>query len=93
MLLQLVEAGRAGQLERDISSIGKFRWADMVKNEQEIALDAMGTQGLGWEGAGFDENQLQRTRKWLTTRSDSIWGGTNEIQKNVIAKRVLGLPE
>ena len=87
------EAGRAGQLERDISSIGKFRWADMIKNEQDIAMDAMGTQGLGWEGDGFDANQLQRTRKWLTTRSDSIWGGTNEIQKNVIAKRVLRIPE
>ena len=87
------EAGRAGQLERDISSIGKFRWADMIKNEQDIAIDALGTQGLGWEGDGFEKNQLDRTRKWLTTRSDSIWGGTNEIQKNVIAKRVLNLPE
>jgi len=87
------EAGRAGQLERDVTSIGKFRWADMIKNEQDIAIDALGTQGLGWEGAGFEQNQLERTRKWLTTRSDSIWGGTNEIQKNVLAKRVLGLPE
>lgn len=87
------EAGRAGQLDRDISSIGKFRWADMIKNEQDIAIDALGTQGLGWEGEGFEPNQLERTRKWLTTRSDSIWGGTNEIQKNVLAKRVLQLPE
>ncbi len=87
------EEARAGQVNRDISSIGKFRWANMVKNEQDIAMDAAGTQSLGWEGPGFEANELERTRKWLATRSDSIWGGTNEIQLNIIAKRVLGLPE
>jgi len=87
------EEARAGQKNRDIGSLGKFRWANMVKNEQDIALEAAGSQGLGWEGPGFEKAQLERTRKWLTTRSDSIWGGTNEIQLNVIAKRVLGLPE
>ena len=87
------EEARAGQKNRDIGSLGKFRWANMVKNEQDIALEAAGSQGLGWEGPGFEKAQLERTRKWLTTRSDSIWGGTNEIQLNVIAKHVLGLPE
>ncbi len=87
------EEARSGQKTRDIGSLGKFRWANMVKNEQDIAVDAAGTQGLGWEGPGYESNQLERTKKWLITRADSIWGGTNEIQKNVIAKRVLGLPE
>ena len=65
----------------------------MVKNEQDIAVDAAGSQGLGWDGPGFETAQLERTKKWLITRADSIWGGTNEIQLNVIAKRVLGIPE
>ena len=56
-------------------------------------MAAMGTQGLGWSGPGFEDNQLERTRAWLTTRADSIWGGTNEVQMNVIAKRVLQIPE
>jgi alkylation response protein AidB-like acyl-CoA dehydrogenase len=87
------EEARAGQTTRDVGSIGKYRWANMVKGEQDVALTALGTQGLGWEGPGFDDKQLERTRSWLITRADSIWGGTNEIQLNVIAKRVLQLPE
>lgn len=87
------EEARAGQKGRDIGSLGKFRWANMVKNEQDIAVDAAGSQGLGWDGPGFETAQLERTKKWLITRADSIWGGTNEIQLNVIAKRVLGIPE
>jgi alkylation response protein AidB-like acyl-CoA dehydrogenase len=87
------EEVRAGQVERDIGSLGKFRWANMVKSEQDIAMMAHGTQGLGWDGPGFEGSQLERTRAWLTTRADSIWGGTNEVQLNVIAKRVLRIPE
>jgi acyl-CoA dehydrogenase len=87
------EEARAGQTERDVGSIGKYRWANMVKGEQDIAMSALGAQGLGWEGPGFDDRQLERTRAWLITRADSIWGGTNEVQLNVIAKRVLQIPE
>lgn len=84
---------RAKQTGRDISSLGKYRWANMVKNEQDLVVQAMGTQGLGWAGPGFEETQLERTKALLTTRADSIWGGTNEVQLNVIAKRVLQIPE
>jgi len=87
------EEARAGQTARDIGSLGKYRWANMVKSEQDIAMLAQGTQGLGWAGPGFEDTQLERTRAWLTTRADSIWGGTNEVQLNVIAKRVLKIPE
>jgi alkylation response protein AidB-like acyl-CoA dehydrogenase len=87
------EEARAGQTARDIGSLGKFRWANMVKAEQDIVMTALGTQGLGWKGPGFEPTQLERTRAWLTTRADSIWGGTNEVQLNVIAKRVLKIPE
>ncbi len=65
----------------------------MVKSEQGIAMMAHGKQGLGWDGPGFGGSQLEPTRAWLTTRADSIWGGTNEVQLNVIAKRVLRISE
>jgi alkylation response protein AidB-like acyl-CoA dehydrogenase len=87
------EEARAGQTARDVGSLGKFRWANMVKSEQDIAMLALGTQGLGWDGPGFEDVQLERTRAWLTTRADSIWGGTNEVQLNVIAKRALEISE
>ncbi len=87
------EEARAGQTARDIGSLGKYRWANMVKDEQDIAMLALGTRGLGWAGSGVDGTQRDRTRAWLTTRADSIWGGTNEVQLNVIAKRVLQIPE
>ena len=87
------EEMRAGQSARDIASLGKYRWANMVKDEQDIAMMSMGTQGLGWTGDAFGADRLERTRAWLTTRADSIWGGTNEVQLNVIAKRVLKIPE
>jgi alkylation response protein AidB-like acyl-CoA dehydrogenase len=87
------EEARASQTGRDIGSLGKLRWANMVKSEQDIAMTALGTQGLGWTGPGFEDAELERTRAWLLTRADSIWGGTNEVQMNVIAKRVLQIPE
>jgi len=92
-MARAVAEARAGQVQRDVGSLGKYRWANMVKGEQDIAMLALGTQGLGWSAPGFDAVELERTRAWITTRADSIWGGTNEIQLNVIAKRVLQIPE
>ena len=53
----------------------------------------MGGQGLGWEGEGFANSELEATRNWLNSRAVTIYGGTNEVQMNIIGKRVLGLPD
>ena len=53
----------------------------------------MGTQGVGWTGEGFQTNELDATRDWLKQKSLTIAGGTKEVQLNIIAKRVLGLPD
>jgi alkylation response protein AidB-like acyl-CoA dehydrogenase len=53
----------------------------------------LGTQALGWEGEGFESKELAVTRSWLRSKGNSIEGGTSEVQLNVIAKRVLGLPD
>jgi alkylation response protein AidB-like acyl-CoA dehydrogenase len=52
----------------------------------------MGTRGLG-AGDGFADEELAATRDWLRNKSLTIAGGTKEIQLNIIAKRVLGLPD
>ena len=49
--------------------------------------------GLGWQGEGFDADELDGTRNFLGERAASIYSGSNEIQRNIIAKRVLGLPD
>jgi acyl-CoA dehydrogenase len=87
------EEARAGQTERQIASMSKFYWSELGKREQDIAMQLLGSRGLGWSGEGFEAAELARTRRWLITRADSIWGGTSEIQRNIIAKRVLMLPE
>ena len=53
----------------------------------------MGSQGLGWEGDAFSKDELGATRSWLASKAVTIYGGTNEVQANIIAKRVLGLPD
>ena len=53
----------------------------------------MGTLGIGWTGTGFSEDETETTREWLRQKSLTIAGGTKEVQLNIIAKRVLGLPD
>jgi alkylation response protein AidB-like acyl-CoA dehydrogenase len=59
----------------------------------ELAVEIMGMNGLGWEGEGFSPEELQTTRDFLDGKARSITGGTFEIQRNIIAKRILGLPD
>jgi acyl-CoA dehydrogenase len=87
------EEARVGQVERQIGSMSKFMWSELGKREQDLAMQVLGSRGLGWSGDGFADTELARTRRWLITRADSIWGGTSEIQRNIIAKRVLMIPE
>ncbi len=75
------------------TSIFKLYGTELSKRRKELAVEIAGASGLGWEGPGFEPDELRRTRAWLRSRASSIEGGTSEIQLNVIAKRVLGLPE
>jgi len=53
----------------------------------------MGAQGLGWEGDAFRSDELEAVRGWLSGKAMSIYGGSAEIQNNIISKRILGLPD
>jgi alkylation response protein AidB-like acyl-CoA dehydrogenase len=75
------------------SAMFKYYGTELNKRKFELLLEAAGTQALGWEGEGFAPEELQITRQWLRSKANSIEGGTSEIQLNVIAKRVLGLPD
>jgi alkylation response protein AidB-like acyl-CoA dehydrogenase len=74
------------------TSIIKYAGAELGKERNELLVEAMGLQGLGWEGGeGFSDRELNQTRAWLRSKGNSIEGGTSEINLNVVAKRVLGL--
>jgi len=53
----------------------------------------MGTQGLGWEGDAFTGEEIEAVRGWLGGKAMSIYGGSSEIQLNIVSKRILGLPD
>lgn len=74
-------------------SITKIVGTELKQMRFELGMKVAGTQGLGWEGPGFDDEDLQYTRDWLRSRASTIEGGSSEIQKNIVSKRVLGLPE
>jgi len=75
------------------TSMFKYYATELNERRYELMVRIAGPQGLGWEGEGFEPDDLGLTRAWLRSRGNSIEGGTSEIQLNVIAKRVLGLPD
>jgi len=87
------EQAKAGQQVGHTASILKYGAAKMNQDRHELLIEALGSEALGWEGEGFDENAMKATRGWLRSKGNSIEGGTSEINLNVVAKRVLGLKD
>ncbi len=77
--------------ERGQDNIAKLVWANWHRGLGELAMDVLGADGLTADGAPYDLDAWQRL--FLFTRSDTIYGGSDEIQRNILAERVLGLPK
>jgi len=75
------------------SSIMKYAGAKIAQERTELIVEAMGAKALGWDGEGFDKDELATVRSWLRAKANSIEGGSSEINLNVVSKRVLGLPD
>ncbi len=75
------------------TSIFNYIEAEYVKEQLELQNRIRGTQAFGWEGNSFTAEEIGMCRLNLEAKSISIAGGSNEIQLNIIAKRVLGLPD
>jgi alkylation response protein AidB-like acyl-CoA dehydrogenase len=65
----------------------------LMQERAELTLEIMGSQGLGWEGEGFSKEELTAVRSWLGGKATTIYGGSQEVQSNIISKRILGLPD
>ena len=75
------------------TSIMKNASMKVGQDRSELLLEVMGSQGLGWDGEGYQSEEKATVRGWLSGKAFSIFGGSAEIQNNIISKRILGLPE
>ena len=85
-----VKGGEDSAAGGGAASIFKLAWADWHKRLGEAAMTVLGPDGLVAEGAPYDLGEWQRL--FLFSRADSIYGGSDEVQRNILAERVLGLP-
>ena len=88
-----VQEAEDGKTPGPATSIFKMYGTELEQDKSSLMCEIRGTQGIGWEGSSFDSDEIEWTRSWLSNRAASIYSGTNEIQRNIIAKRVLGLPD
>ena len=88
-----MEENQSGGTPTFATSMFKYYGSETGKKRLEIQLKALGTQSLGWEGDMFGPDEKTLTRTWLRSKAGTIAGGSSEIQLNIIAKRVLGLPD
>ena len=75
------------------TSIMKNAGSFLRRDGAELAVEIMGWRGLGWEGEPFTEDELAATRLLGSSKAGTIAGGSQEVQNNIIAKRILGLPD
>ncbi len=94
LTVQRVSAeSQSGKAPGATTSIFKLVGSTIAKEGSALKSELRGMAGVGWDGEGFEPEELEATRGWLRDRAVTIYGGTNEVQMNIIAKRVLGLPD
>ncbi len=94
LTLQRAMAEARGNLNPGATtSIMKNSGTQIGQRKAELTLEIMGAQGLGWEGEDFSPDELAAVRGWLSGKATTIYGGSQEVQSNIISKRILGLPD
>ena len=76
-----------------VTSIFKMYASELQQERNDLTTRLGGYRGFGADRNAFTAEELENTRQWLAFRAASIYSGSNEIQRNIIAKRVLGLPD
>jgi len=90
---RVIEESADGATPGPATSIFKVMSTDLEKIHNDLTIRLRGHQGIGWEGDAFSAEEVEDMRVMLSSRAASIYSGSNEIQRNIIAKRVLGLPD
>jgi alkylation response protein AidB-like acyl-CoA dehydrogenase len=92
-LARAAAESKGGAGPSNAASVLKNAATDIAQTRAELAVEIMGGQGLGWDGEGFSKDELETVRGWLSGKAMSIYGGSSEIQNNIVSKRILGLPD
>jgi alkylation response protein AidB-like acyl-CoA dehydrogenase len=93
LTLTRAAAESKGNGATNAASVLKNSATHVAQTRAELTLEIMGHQGLGWSGDGFTSDEIEAVRGWLSGKAMSIYGGSFEIQNNIISKRILGLPD
>jgi alkylation response protein AidB-like acyl-CoA dehydrogenase len=85
---------KAGRPPGPESSIGKVHQGQLNQRIQLLATELLGARAVAWESEQVDygESLPYEVRGMLRSRANTIEGGTTEVNKNIVAERVLGLP-
>jgi alkylation response protein AidB-like acyl-CoA dehydrogenase len=92
-LARAVAEAKGASGATNAASVLKNSATAVAQTRAELMLEIMGGQGLGWEGPAFEKEEIEAVRGWLSGKAMSIYGGSFEIQNNIISKRILGLPD
>jgi hypothetical protein len=90
-----------------LGATNKMFWSEMHQAAMELALDIFGADSMlitsgpesgSWPGSGRDQRRdgypvSPMMSSFFFSRSETIWGGTSQIQRNIVGERVLGLPK
>ena len=90
-----------------LGATNKMFWSEMHQRAMELALDIWGAESMlidagpgsgSWPGTGRDQRRQgypvsSMMSAFFFSRSETIWGGTSQIQRNIVGERVLGLPK
>ena len=90
-----------------LGATNKMFWSEMHQEAMELALDIFGASSMlidtgpatgSWPGAVRDKRRVgypvsPMLSAFFFSRSETIWGGTSQIQRNIVGERVLGLPK
>jgi len=88
-----VEESGDGKTPGPATSIFKMYGTELQQERSALMVKLRGFSGIGWSGDEFTPDAVDGLRSFLGERAASIYSGSNEIQRNIIAKRVLGLPD
>ena len=92
-LARAVAESKGNASPSNANSVLKNSATSVAQARSELTLEIMGVQGLGWGDENFTAEETEAVQAWLFGKAMSIYGGSAEVQNNIVSKRILGLPD